>query len=209
MNLTPIVNEMFSLDIRIPTDINYAMENESSHSINLSTLKPGSSMMSSTPMAPKKSKSVILADSNTDTEEDVILQITPIEENLQNNSVKLKQRTTKSCNSALMLVELFGESEDIAIFDETRKKLKTITKSKCKPPIQLQITYKKIVAQFEVKLKNHQERLVEKIKVIELNSVQDNQCTSLAPTIDREVESYNLLKRNLRYIDNLKRDFMC
>lgn len=36
LNLTPVVNEIFFLDIRTPTDINHEMKNDSSHLINLS-----------------------------------------------------------------------------------------------------------------------------------------------------------------------------
>ena len=105
------------------------------------------------------------------------------------------------------MIELFGESDEISSFDEMRKKLKTITKSNAKAPVQLQIAYKKTIANFEVKLKNHKELLLGKIKVIELKSVKENLCSSLAPTDHGNIESYDLLKRHLRYMDNLKWEF--
>ena len=209
LNLTPVVNEFVSLDIHTPPTTDISMiekENHLSTTISTSPAKsrPCSSVMSSTPNAPKKSRDT--EDEETD-EGEKILQIVPIKETLQISSVTKDQTIKTLSNSALMLVELFGEHEDISIFDNCRKRLKTITKTKCKPPIQLQLQYKKITAKFEVKLKNQKERLLDQIKVIELNSIKENLSLSFTPTVDEEIESYNLLKRHLKYIDSLQREF--
>ena len=185
--MTPVVNEFVSLDIHTPPTSDISIiekENHLSTTISTSPAKsrPCSSVMSSTPNAPKKSKDT--EDEETDKGEK-ILQIVPIEDTLQISSKVTKDQTIKTLsNSALMLIELFGEHEDILTFDNCRKRLKTITKTKHKPPIQLQLQYKKITAKFEVKLKNQKERLLDQIKVIELNSIKENLSLSFTPTVD-------------------------
>ena len=179
------------------------IERDLSTTINTSPLKPQacSSRMASTPMAPNKvvSNSLDLSMPQLNEYHDDILEIVPVVEKLPISK--------NFGNSALMMVELFGEREEISLFDELRKKLKSLSKSKVKPHLQLQLRYEKVISHFEVLLKNKKEDLLDKIKNIEMNSMKNNNCPSLAPSDIAGTESYGSFKKHLRYIDSLQREF--
>ena len=206
LNLTPIVNDIGALDMDASSIISTNEKQDSSFLINTSPLKSplissaGPSRMSSTPMAPCKlfsNKHKVIPSTKKHQEE--ILEVVPVVEQLP--------AAKNYGNSALMLIELFGEKEEISLFDESKKKLKSLARSKVKPHVQLQLKYEKVISHFEVILKNKKEKLLDKVKYIELNSIKNNKCSSLVPTDILGAESYSSLKKHLRYIDSLQREF--
>ena len=85
--------------------------------------------------------------------------------------------------------------------------MKLMARSKVNPPLTLEVKYKKSIAMIEIRLKNKKEELNDKIKVIELSSLKQNQSSALVPTDTATNLSYYSLQKHLRYIDNLQREF--
>ena len=113
---------------------------------------------------------------------------------------------SNNSKTSLLLIDLFGNSDEVNNFDNIRKKIKETVKQRKNVARGDDEEYKALTSNFKIKLNCLKVNLHKKIRTMELSTLKDRNSLSLQPD-EKDLKLYQHCQCKLKYIAVLLDEF--